>query len=130
MKLVHNPYIRLTLAVSALTACISVPTASAVDLTWNNGASTGNWNTTQANWTGSTWSNANPDNAVFNNRNETVTLTEAITAGSLSFLAGGWQSGTHLLTLTGSSLSLASITVNGRNGGNVDSLTDCGEPEA
>ena len=56
------------------------------------------------------------------NRNETVTLTDAITAGSLSFLAGGWQSGNHLLTLTGSPLSLASITVNGQNGGNVDSL--------
>ena len=77
--------------VSALTACISVPTASAVNLTWNNSASTGNWNTTDANWTGSSWSNANPDNAVFNNRNETVTLTVSHHGGK-SNVSGGRES--------------------------------------
>ncbi|MFO1529130.1 MAG: hypothetical protein U1F77_05165 [Kiritimatiellia bacterium] len=39
--------------------------AGAATLTWNNGASTGNWNTADANWTGSIWSNSNPDSAVF-----------------------------------------------------------------
>ena len=125
MKTIRNPFICRAFLASTLTACISLPTAFAADLTWDNGAMNGNWNTTDANWTSSTWSNANPDNAVFNDRNETVTLTEAITAGSLSFLAGGRQSGNHLLTLTGSSLSLESITVNGIGlGGNVDFLSE------
>ena len=89
MKTIRNPFIRRAFLASTLTACIAAPTAFAADLTWDNGVPTGNWNTTDANWTSSTWSDANPDNAVFNDRNETVTLTQAITAGSLSFLAGG-----------------------------------------
>ena len=101
--------------------------SEAGDLTWDNRASTGNWNTADANWTGSTWSNTHPNNAVFHNRNETVTLTQPITAGSLSFQAGGWQSGAHLLTLTGNPLSLTSITVNGRIEGNVDSLANAND---
>ena len=103
----------------------SVASVSAATLTWNNGASTGNWNTTDANWTGSTWSSGTPDDATFSNINQTVTLTEAITSGTLSFQAGGGASGTHLLTLTGSSLSLSSITVNGVGlGGGVNNLAD------
>ena len=120
MKTIRNPFIRRAFLASTLTAFISVPTAFAADLTWDNAASTGNWNTTDANWTGSTWSNAIPDNAVFNNRNETVTLTEAITAGSLSFLAGGWQSGTHLLTLTG-------IHLSGKHHGQWPERRECGQ---
>lgn len=99
----------------------------AADLTWNNGAATGQWNTTDANWTGSVWSNSTPDNAVFTNLNGTITLTEAITAGSVTFNAGGVPSGTHELTLTGSNLSLGSVLAWGGynpagGGGGVDDI--------
>ncbi|MFO1524113.1 MAG: autotransporter-associated beta strand repeat-containing protein, partial [Kiritimatiellia bacterium] len=99
--------------------------AHAATLSWDNGASTGNWNTTDANWTGSTWNNGTPDSALFSNINGNVALTQAITAGTLSFHGGGWQSGARQLALSGSTLSLGSISVNGfANGGNVDSIVD------
>ena len=54
-------------------------------LTWDNGAATGNWNTTDANWTGFTWNNSKPDNAVFDTTTGTIQLTEPITAGTFTF---------------------------------------------
>ncbi len=95
---------------------------SVIGLTWNNSATTGNWNTTAANWTGLTWDNANPDSAIFKNRNETVTLTEAITGGHLAMSNDGRQSGNHLLTLAGSQLSLGTLSIDGEGSGNVDTL--------
>jgi autotransporter-associated beta strand protein len=110
---------------TASLALLVASTAWAADLTWDNGDSTGNWNTTDWNWTGSQWSNSNPDSASFDNRNETVTLTEAITANAVAFRAGGTGSGAHLLTLTGGSLSAASVTVNGRSlGGEVGGVAE------
>jgi len=82
--------------------------ATAASLTWNGGLP-GSWDTTSANWSGSTWSNTNPDDAVFNNVSGTITLTEAITGGSLGFYNGGAPSGGHYLTLTGANLSVASV---------------------
>jgi len=97
-------------------------------LTWNGGLP-GDWNTANTNWSGSTWSNSNPDDAVFNNISGTITLTEAITAGSVSFNAGGRPSGSHELILTGGNLTASSVAVWGGynpalGGGGVDSVTD------
>jgi autotransporter-associated beta strand protein len=72
-------------------------------LVWNNGASTGNWNTSDANWNLGTmvWNNNSPDNAIFTNTGVgTVTLTMPITAGWLEFGYPGY-------TITGSTLALS-----------------------
>lgn len=76
-------------------------------LRWDNGASTMNWNTTGTNWTGLTWNNSNPDQAVFGAAGAgTVNLTEPIIAGEITFDSAGY-------TLAGSALTLAGfITVN------------------
>jgi hypothetical protein len=88
---------------SALAALLAVPSATAAVLTWNNGAATGNWNTADLNWSGaSPWSNATPDDAVFGAVGAgTVTLTEAITAGSVAINNAGY-------TITGSTITLNS----------------------
>ena len=78
------------------------------NLTWDNGASTGLWNTTDANWTGSTWDNARPDNAIFGSTGGTVNL-DTITAGSVN--VGNTGINFANLTLTGGSLAAASLTV-------------------
>jgi hypothetical protein len=69
-------------------------------LTWS-GAASGNWNTTQTNWTGggTGWDNLY-DHAIFGSTGAgTVTLTEAIIARSITFNTAGY-------TLTGGSLAL------------------------
>jgi hypothetical protein len=38
----------------ALIQCVTAASSHAVDFVWNNSAATGLWNTTDANWTGST----------------------------------------------------------------------------
>ena len=61
--------------------------ANAADLTWDNGAATGNWNTTDANFTG-LWSNGNT--AVFGGlASSTVMLTEPISATGVTFNVTG-----------------------------------------
>ncbi len=72
-------------------------------LVWNNGAVTGHWNTSDANWNVGTmvWNNSGPDNAIFTNTGiGTVTLTTPITAGFLDFESPGY-------TITGSTLALS-----------------------
>ena len=107
-------------------AMSSIASLRGASLTWDNGTASGNWNSTDANWTTSVWNNATPDDAVFQNRNETVTLTEPISVGLLDVSNGGEASGTHVLRLTGltgSSLSVSGITFNGAGlGGTVDSI--------
>ncbi|MCE9608820.1 MAG: autotransporter-associated beta strand repeat-containing protein [Chthoniobacter sp.] len=104
-----TPRVILSSTIAALLGLHLAPAVHAATLTWDNGAATGNWNTTDTNWTGSIWNNATPDNAIFNNINGTVTLTQAITGGTLTYNNGGSPSGAHELILTGSNLSLASI---------------------
>jgi len=77
----------------------------AATLTWNNGGANMQWDTSTANWTGSTWNNATPDDAVFStNGAGTVTLTEPITAGSVTIGADGQDFGyvikSNTLTVT------------------------------
>lgn len=122
MKSQKNPLLQILFA-------LTFPAVShGADLIWN-AALPDNWNTSNTNWSGATWSNTNSDNAYFYNANGTVNLTTNISAGSLSFINGGVQSGFHELRLTGSNLSLGSINVSGGynaspyNGG-VDSISD------
>jgi fibronectin-binding autotransporter adhesin len=99
------------------------------NLTWDNGAGTTNWNTTDANWTGAVWNNSVVDSASFNNVSNTVSLTQAITGGSLAANFGGTPSGTHNFVLTGNTLSLTNIVVWGgynpaAGGGGVNTISE------
>ena len=75
------------------------------NLTWNDGASTFNWNTTDANWTGKLWDNLAPDNAIFGATGVgTVNLTMPISVGAITFNSAGY-------TLAGNTLTLAKAQV-------------------
>lgn len=78
--------------------------AHAADLTWN-GAVNSNWSTSDSNWTGSTWNNGTPDNAIFNTNAGSINLTENITAGSFIF----GNSGSN----TSGAFSGSNLTING-----------------
>jgi autotransporter-associated beta strand protein len=96
-----------------------VTTVHAADLTWNNGAATGNWNTTDANWTGSTWNNSAPDHAIFNTTTGTITLTQAISAGSFTFdLTNANTTG----AFTGSALAVSGNLVAQADGNNYPAI--------
>ena len=76
--------------------------ATAPGVVWNNGSGSRNWNSTDANWSGHAWSNSRWDSAVFGSTGAgTVTLTEAITARSISFDAPGYTLSGGSLILTG-----------------------------
>jgi autotransporter-associated beta strand protein len=98
---------------TATLALASTITIHAADLTWN-AAINSNWNTTDANWSGSTWNNATPDNAIFHSVGGTVTLDSGISAGSVS--VGNTGSNFASLTLTGGSLNASTLTVQGAGG--------------
>jgi fibronectin-binding autotransporter adhesin len=85
--------------------------AEAASLTWNNSAATGGWNTSDANWTGSPWSNSNPDDAIFNSVGGAITLDPGITAGTVSVGNAGGNFAS--LSFLGGSLSASSLTVQG-----------------
>lgn len=75
------------------------------NLTWDNGASTGIWNTADLNWTGSAWTNATTNNAVFGASGAgAIIVGEPVTVGNLTFDAAGYS-------ISGSSLSLESSTI-------------------
>jgi autotransporter-associated beta strand protein len=94
-------------------------TVHAANLTWNNGAATGNWNTTDANWTGSTWNNSAPDHAIFNTTTDTITLTETISAGSFTF---GVTNANTTGTFTGSALAISGNLVAQADGNNYPAI--------
>ncbi|MCE9610873.1 MAG: PEP-CTERM sorting domain-containing protein [Chthoniobacter sp.] len=77
----------LATSIAALFAVSAIP-ASAASLTWNNGAATGFWNTTDANFTGA-WTNGNT--AIFGGAGgETITInTAGISATDLTFNVTG-----------------------------------------
>jgi len=75
------------------------------NLVWSNGASTSAWNTTDLNWSGSAWTNASTNNAVFNATGAgAITVSEQITVGNLTFNAPGYS-------LSGSTLALEASTI-------------------
>ena len=84
---------------------------AASSLTWDadgtaggSTGGTGNWNTTSTFWNKSgvmqAWINANSDLAIFGGTAGTVTLTEAITAGGLTFNTDGYTLAGNGNTLT------------------------------
>ena len=90
------------------------------NLTWNNGAATNAWNTTNTNWSGSIWDNTRPDNAYFTSVGGTVNL-DTITAGSVNVGNTGINFAT--VALTGGTLGASSLAVQGfgNNNGNYGS---------
>jgi len=95
---------------------------------WNNGAATGNWNTSDANWTGSGWDNVSPDNAAFTTVGGVVSLTIPITAGSVNF--GTTTANVPNATFTNGSLNAASLIVQGNsaNGGSSSGYSYSSQP--
>lgn len=90
------------------------------DLTWDNGAGSGNWNTTEPNWNGSTWNNANPDNAIFGSTAAgPVTLTEAITVNNITFSAPGYTISGNTLTIGSAEESVLTTQQNAVIGSNI-----------
>jgi autotransporter-associated beta strand protein len=86
--------------------------ARAASLTWNNGAATYGWNITEANWSGSLWNNATPDDAVFGPAGiGTVLVTEAITAQSVTVNDPGYTlaDGGGTLHVTGAITNTADL---------------------
>ncbi len=90
----------------SLAALLAMHSVQAVDLTWDNGAATGNWNITDANF-GGFWTNGNT--AVFGGTaGSTVTINEAaISATGVTFNVNNdiiAQSGGNNLSLTSTGL--------------------------
>ena len=102
--------ILLALAVLALAA---VQPAQAAILTWNNGAANMQWDTASTNWGGTTkWNNATPDSAIFGATGVgTVSLTENITVGALTFNTTGYKIDPSVNTLALKSGGDFSLTV-------------------
>jgi autotransporter-associated beta strand protein len=113
-------YSKTLSAVTLALLATAAMNANAADLTWNNGASTGNWNLTDANWTGSVWNNAAPDNAIFDATTfqmGAINLTVPITAGSITVGSASQSDPFTQGSLTGGSLRADSVLVNGNNSG-------------
>jgi len=97
--------------VMALALPMTVPAAS---LVWNNGVSTGSWNTTDANWTGAIWNNATPDSALLNTVGGIINLSVPIIAGNVTFSNTPLASANFATTIfTNNSLQAGSLTVQG-----------------
>ena len=89
-------------------------TGAAANLIWNNGAASGSWNTTDANWTGSIWNNVTPDSALFNTVGGIINLSMPITAGSVTFSNTPFATTDFIsTTLSNNSLQAGSLTVQG-----------------
>lgn len=70
-------------------------------LRWDNGAATGKWNAKDANWSGKTWDNSNPDSAVFARPGGgEIQLTGDIQIQDIRFDANGYH-------LTGGTLNVS-----------------------
>lgn len=87
---------------------------------WNNSAVTESWNTSDANWTGATWSNSASNNAIFTTGVSNVYLASSIVANTVSVGTSGGNFTNFGLLDGGGSLSASTFTVqgSGSNGGN------------
>jgi len=107
MKLKHTYHLSSLRAISTIVAFLAVSafSAQAADLTWDNGGATGNWNTTDANFTG-LWTNGNT--AVFGGTaGSTVTITAGISANGVKFNVNNdiiSRTSTNTLTLAGGNI--------------------------
>ena len=109
MKPKYTNHVSSLRAVSTVVAFLAVSafSAQAADLTWDNGGSSNNWNTTDANFTGVAWTNSN--SAIFGGTaGSTVTITTAgISATGVTFnvnndIINGTS--TNTLTLSGGNI--------------------------
>ncbi|TAE74754.1 MAG: hypothetical protein EAZ65_02740 [Verrucomicrobia bacterium] len=82
--------------------------------TWDNGANTGKWNGTDANWSGESWSPGGNATIANSAAPSTITLEGGLTASSVSI---GKVSNNGAYTFTGpGSLSTGSLTIQGASG--------------
>jgi uncharacterized repeat protein (TIGR02543 family) len=81
------------------------------DYVWNNVAATDSWNTTDANWSGATWSNSASNNAFFTTVVGSVSLDTGIVAGAVN--VGNTGINFANASLIDGSLSASSLTVQG-----------------
>jgi autotransporter-associated beta strand protein len=112
----HSAFRRPGTLIAAMSFAMSWSAAHGADQTWNPAGPTNNWNTTEANWdAGVAWTQAN--NAIFGGVGETVTLTEGIAAGGLTFNASGYA-------ITGNTLTLAAASIidTGANSATISTL--------
>lgn len=102
----------------ALLTGVSTQQVKGADFLWNNGASTGLWNTTDSNWSGAPWTHSPSSNALFSTIGGTISLAEPVTAGAVTLGGSGYNAPNT--TFTGGSLSASSLTLQGRgiNNGN------------
>jgi autotransporter-associated beta strand protein len=71
-------------------------------LHWDNGANTGQWNTKDPNWTGTTWSKANPESAIFAKPGGgAIRLTGNIAVRNITFDNPGYTLAGGSLTISG-----------------------------
>lgn len=129
-----------SMASVCLVLALATSSAQAADLIWNNGSGDFLWNQTSTNWSGTaTWSNSVPDNAAIGDAGNvapfTITLAEAITAGSVALnisnlgtdpdftLAGGGNALTFSGSLTKAGAGFAEITAQLRGAGSVNPST-------
>ena len=105
-----NNHLRKAAIASLGLAFLSTSSAFAATLTWDDGDETGFWNTTDLNWSGTDpWDNTTPDDAIFDAAGVgTVTLTEAIAAGSVTFNTAGYTITGETITLSGGATALTS----------------------
>ena len=81
------------------------------DFIWDNGAETGLWNASDANWSGDPWIHAPSSDAFFFTVGGSVSLGEPVTAGDVN--VGGATGNFSSLTLTDASMAASSLTVQG-----------------
>jgi len=92
------------------TKAFATPVFLPFSLVWNNSAGTGIWSSTDANWTGFPWQPDGDATIAHATAAETITLTEAATAGVVAI---GNGSNNANYTLTGSSLAAETLRIEG-----------------
>lgn len=102
----HNGTSESANSTEAFATPVFVPTS----LVWNNSAGTGIWSSSDANWTGFPWQADGDATIAHNATPETITLTQAATAGVVA-IGSGSNNGNY--TLTGSTLVAQTLRVQG-----------------
>jgi hypothetical protein len=83
---------RTAKATVAVILMLSAKTATAGDVTWDNGSTDFLWNTSSLNWTGAAWNNAAGNGAVFGATGVgAINLPGPINVNSLNFTVDGYS---------------------------------------
>lgn len=88
------------------------------DFIWDNGAGTGLWTTTDANWLGAPWVNSLSNNAWFQSVGGGITLASGLTAGNI--YVGNASVNFPGTSFSGGSLGAANLIVQGLGSNNGD----------